>query len=177
MRDINKDPIYSKNVMEMILVANEFCSFIEFTEKHSKEDILYYLQKVCPLLYLKGSLLPGIQVKNPEANERFVTEEQWQNIFNSLRSKFLNDDEYWDIENLDTENNEPEKQSLSENFADIYQDLKDFILLYQKNTEAAKENAVHQCSILFKKHWGCRIINSLKAIHYILYKDILNRAY
>ena len=170
MKNQYKEPVYSKNVLEMLTVANEFCLFIEKVENYSKEDIYNYIQKICPLLYLKGVLLPEIKVINPSANERFVIEEQWEIIFNELRNKFNPNDEYWYYNNSDISNNDLIKASLAENFADIYQDLKDFIMLYQKNTVDAKENAVFECKKLFETHWGYRLVNAHKTIHHFLFK-------
>jgi hypothetical protein len=116
-------------------------------------------------MYLKGSLLPDIIVDEPEANERFVTAEQWENIFGELRNKFSDDDEFWilDLEGPDETN--PIKASISELLADIYQDMKDFIILYQKVGRASKQNAASECKSLFLSHWGIRIIDLLKVIH------------
>jgi hypothetical protein len=64
---------------------------------------------------------------------------------------------------------ESEKGSITEFMTDLYQDMKDFVLLYQKNTVAARENAVHSCKQLFEEHWGVKLINTHKAIHMLLY--------
>lgn len=164
-------PVFSKTVIEMLTVANEFCHFMEKIENYDKKDILEYLQKICPLLYIKGALLPQIDVNEESIAERYVTEEQWESIFNSTRKKLGDDDIYFYMNNHYSNEDEPVKASLAENFADVYQDLMDFVLLYQKNSIEAKENSVSQCKSLFETHWGYRIINSQKAIHYLLYKD------
>ncbi|MBI9039514.1 MAG: DUF5063 domain-containing protein [Bacteroidales bacterium] len=164
-------PVFSKTIIEMLTVANEFCRFMEKIDTFNKKDILEYLQKICPLLYIKGSLLPQIEVNEESTPERYITEEQWENIFNATRKKFGDDDIYFYINNHYSNEDEPVKASLAENFADIYQDLQDFVLLYQKNSIEAKENAVSECKALFETHWGYRIINSQKAIHYLLYND------
>ena len=165
------NPVFSKTIIEMITVSNEFCLFMEKIEQYKKEDVLEYLQKICPLLYIKGTLLPEIEVNEDSITERYVTEEQWENIFNETRKKFGDDDIFYYINNHYSNEDEPVKASLAENFTDIYQDLKDFVLLYQKNSIEAKKNAVSECKLLFETHWGYRIINSQKAIHYLLYKD------
>jgi hypothetical protein len=156
--------------MEMLTVANEYCHFVEKAYQYEIDDILSYLQKILPLLYLKGSLVPRATVKNPEANERFVTEENYEIIFNELRNKFKPKDEFWLIENTDGNDNEPVKASVAEHLTDIYQDLKDFILLYAKGTESAKENAVHDVKVFFENHWGIRLVQSQNYIHSLLYQ-------
>jgi len=155
----------SKNVLEMITVAHEFCLFIEKVESYAQEDVLNYFQKIIPLLYLKGSLLPEIEVSDDSYLERFVTAETWEIIFNDLRNKLKLLDEYWVLEQKD--DNEASKASIAENLTDTYQDLKDFVILYTKNTQTARENAIHECKMHFETHWGNRLLSALKAIHLI----------
>jgi len=171
MQTENNDPVNSTHVVEMITVANEFCLFIEKVDNYSKEDVIEYLRKMCPLLYIKGCLLPVVGISDESANERFVTEEQWQVTFNDLRNVFQEDDIYWYLDHTDKSYSDPIKASLSENFTDIYQDLKDFIMLYQKNTIAARENAVYGCMALFENHWGYRVVNALKVLHHLVFKE------
>lgn len=168
-KEISDDITLSKAVIEMATVANEFCYFLENAEKKEKEDVFEFMQRILPLLYLKGSLLPLVEPEYPEANERFVTEEQWERIFTELRDKFGKDDEYWIIDPQYINETEPLKASLSENITDIYQDMKDFIFLLQKNTLAARENAIEQCRILHGTHWGYRVGNLFTRIHHLLY--------
>ncbi|MDG1900929.1 MAG: DUF5063 domain-containing protein [Bacteroidales bacterium] len=165
----NDDITLSKQVVEMATVANEFCYFIENVEKKEKEIVLEFMQRILPLLHLKGSLLPNIEPEHPEANERFVTEEQWERVFNELRQVLGEDDEYWIIDPQYMNDTEPLKASLSENITDIYQDMKDFLLLLQKNTHAARENAVSECKILHANHWGYRVGNIFTRIHHLIY--------
>ena len=34
------DPVYSRKVLEMLTVANEFCLFLEKSEEYSEEELL-----------------------------------------------------------------------------------------------------------------------------------------
>ena len=63
------DPAFSRQVLEMLTVANEFCLFLEKADEYSKEFILSYLQKVCPLIYIKASLMPEVIVEEDDAAE------------------------------------------------------------------------------------------------------------
>ena len=171
MENPASEAVTSNNVIDMITVANEFCLFIEKIPDYSNEDIIEYLRKIIPLLYIKGCILPVVQVSDESANERFLTEEQWEQAFNDLRKVFGDKEIYWYIDNSDPQDNDPIKASLAENFADVYQDMKDFLLLYQKNTQAARENAVNECKNLFENHWGYRLVNALKTLHHLTFQD------
>jgi hypothetical protein len=67
--------------------------------------------------------------------------------------------------------NIPLKASISEHLTDVYQDLKDFVLLYQKNLAYAKQNAVFECRTLFISHWGSRIASLMPALHAIAFHN------
>ena len=167
----NTKLIISKKVLEMITVANEYCLFVEKLTSYQKDDTLLYFSRIAPLLYLKGSLLPDIEVNDTDANERFVTEEQWLGLYKDAKAFFGVNNEFFDNDNIKLLGNEVTQQELSEIIADIYQDLKDFILLYQKEGLAAKENAVFSCRHLFKNHWGKKVISLMKVMNYYLFEN------
>lgn len=172
MNTIPDSPVYEKNVLELLTVGNDFCITMKNIEKTTKVKIIDYLRKVLPLLYLKASLLPDVEVNDPDANERFVTEEEWEALFNQLRNKFGKDDEFWFV---DPENQKDMvKGSIAEHLTDIYQDLQDFILLYQKSTLIAKENAVSEIHRLFNVRWGASLTRTQNILHYLGVKPSLD---
>jgi hypothetical protein len=168
------EPENSVNVLEFLRVAHEYCLFIEKSPEKSKADICDFFLKIGPLLYLKGKLLPEISPEYPESIERFVTEEEWQDIFNIFRAAFQAEDEYYHVNYEEFNESEAVKASLSENFTDIYQDLKDFVLLYQRNSQAARQNAVYECRSLFASRWGHKILSNMRYIHFLMNKEILS---
>ncbi|HBZ66234.1 MAG TPA: hypothetical protein DEO70_05295 [Bacteroidales bacterium] len=171
MESTGTNPAHSRQIIEMLTVANEYCLFIEKTTEYTLEQLLGFLQKVAPLLYIKGALLPEIEVLNPEVDERFVTEEQWTDIFADLKTKFGDDDTFWSFDPLNFAADDARKLSMAEIFADVYQDMKDFVLLYQKNTTATQENAASSVRNLFFNHWGPRIASAMNQLHFLLYRN------
>jgi hypothetical protein len=175
--NVNEDPVYSKKVIELLTVANDYCKFTDKADTYPKNEILLYLQKVLPLIYLKASLLPEIIVDDEEATEHFVTEETWENIFAAFREKLGSDDEYYYVDLHEKSHRDAIKASLSENLADIYQDLCDFILLYQKPHKYAKENAIRDCRNLFEARTGFALVKAHMTVHYILFKETQDTGY
>jgi hypothetical protein len=166
-----QEPVYSKKVIEMLTVANEFCLFLEKAEDVSRKDLLLFLQKIIPLVYLKAALLPDVGADDEDAAEHFVTEEQWEGLFNVLHQKLGDEDLYYFIDHHERSHQDAIRASLSENLTDTYQDLKDFLLLYQKPMKASKENAVRDCKRLFETRFGYRLVNAHAAIHYLLFTE------
>ncbi len=164
------EPENSIGVLEFLRVAHEYCLFIEQAGDRERAEIYSFFQKLGPLIYLKGTLLPDISPDFPESAERFVTEEEWQEVFNFLRQRFLDDDEFYHVNYEEAIEYEAVKASLSENFSDIYQDLKDFVILYQKNTKDARQNAVFECKNLQTRRWGPKLLTNLRYIHFLIHR-------
>jgi len=162
------DVVVSANVIDMFTVANEFCIFTEEAEQYQMGEVLQYYVKICPLLYLKGAILPVVEADDEYYGERFVNEDQWESVFNTLRAVLGGNDDFYSLA-YESQDNVVLKASVSEHLADVYQDLKDFVLLYQKNYLYAKRNAVYECGKLFRNHWGPRIAALLPAMHSIVF--------
>jgi hypothetical protein len=165
------DPVYSRKVLEMLTVANEYCLFMEKAEEYSMEELLNFLQKISPLIYLKSALLPDVEVADEDAVQHYVSEEQWETLFNQLFNKFGEQDQFFFVDHQEKSHNDPVKGSLAESYTDIYQDLKDFLLLYQNPLKSFKENAVRECRRLFETRYGYKLINAQSAIHCIQYPE------
>ncbi len=73
--DSKSGPVYSRNVVEFVAVANEFCKYAERASELKGDDLLRILQRLLPLMYIKASLLPQLEPFFEEGNEKFVTEE------------------------------------------------------------------------------------------------------
>jgi hypothetical protein len=161
-----QEPVYSRHVIEFVAVANEFCKYSEHASEIKGEELLRILQRLLPLLYLKASFLPGLTPYFEDGNEKFVGEADWSKIHNDYRTQFGSANDYLEVfdERLnDTEG--PVVASIAENMADIYQDIKDFILLYQTGTMEVMNDALWECRMNFERYWGQKLVNALRAIH------------
>jgi hypothetical protein len=168
--DTNSDPVYSRNVVEFVAVANEFCKYTEHASELKGDELLKILQRILPLLYLKASLLPQLNPFFEDGNEKFVTESDWTEIQDTLLEKFGTANDYLEVfDERMTDSEGPVISTISENMADIYQDIKDFLLLYQTGTVEVMNDAVWECRMNFENFWGQKLVNSMRAIHRFLY--------
>lgn len=168
--DISKEDVISRPVVEMLTVAHEYCLFYEQTESVSAEAIWSFFQKIAPLLYLKGATLPPFASADPQYLERFVTEEQWEAVFKPLKAKFDSQDTYYTHDH----NFDSQPASLAENMADIYQDMKDFVLLIQKAHLQGKASALAEFQQLYQVNWGPKLLGALQAVHQLLFSKLIN---
>lgn len=165
-----------KHAHELALLANNYCNFIDNLESNTADQIFQYLHALLPMLYFKGILLPKCDYSENEAPERFVTEEQWHLKYLSIKKKIATTDSFLFLPNLVNENQEPQLLSLAELLADVYQDCKDYVMLFYKNTIAAQNNAIALMHEGFGKYWGYKLSIILPYLHTLNHKDEIAQA-
>lgn len=63
----------------------------------------------------------------------------------------------------------PIKKCISEDLADIYQDLKDFISVFQLGLNETMNDSLVVCKEHFREFWGQRLVNTMRALHDVKY--------
>ena len=170
--EIENSKVNSRNILEFVSIAEEFCTFVENTLRFSKKDFLEKSGTLLPLIYLKTRLLPKFDSIFDDDNEKFVSEEEWDFVHQSVKKKLGLHDEYREIfDPLTHEQLEQSTSSISDNFADIYQDLKNSITLYNIGTEEMMNDALWECQLNFEEFWGQKLLNALKAIHSVFFGE------
>ncbi|WP_320112139.1 DUF5063 domain-containing protein [Draconibacterium orientale] len=164
--------VYSKNVVEFVTVANEYCSTIENVSHLTAEENLAKLQKLLPLLYLKASVVEKIEMVMDEELEKFVNELD----YNMLHQKWLQllgeNDGFYEVFDPNIQfGEETVRASVSENLMDIYQDLKDCITNYSIGNEEVMNDAISECIYHFEEFWGQQLVNVMRAVHMLVYSD------
>ena len=164
--------VYSKNVIEFVTVANEYCSFVENNTSFSQRQFVEKAQKIFALLYLKASMLPDIDDENAETPDKYVTEVDYNFLLESISSKLGEHDGYLEVFDPNMQfSDAPLESSIAENICDIYQDLKDFIFAFRIGTVEIMTDALWECQNNFKEFWGQKLVNGLRAIHALIYGE------
>jgi hypothetical protein len=164
--------VYSKNVIELITVANEFCSFLERSEEMETPDFMSHLQKLLPLLYLKASLLPEFDSNSDDELEKFVTELDYNLIQQKVLRHTGASDDYQEVFLPGMQFSEsPLTASISENVADVYQDMKDLVMSFRTLDEEVMEQALSESQQNFSNLWGQKLVNCLRAVHNVIYSE------
>lgn len=169
-KDLN-DIVFSKNVVEFVAVAVQFCGYLENTEDEDSQRLIDWASKILPLLYLKASMLPEeVQQIDEEDVEVTVTEESYTFIYSKLLSVIGKDDDYLEVFMEDMKYSDtPITASISEDLTDIYQDVKNFITVYERGVSENMNDALYLCTENFKLFWGQKLVNVLRAIHALKY--------
>ena len=150
---------YSKEVIEFVAVAKEFCDFVETAPQMQRRDFIQRLQKFIPLIYLKGSLLPESDSGDSGLIEDIVTEDDYNYLYGQLHRLLGEHDEYLEVFDDNMQFSEvPVVHSIAEKTCDIYQDLKNFIEGYDDINNS------------FELYWGKACAGVLRAVHHAVYQ-------
>lgn len=170
MADQIKEIVYSRDSIEFVTVAVQYCAFLENFENITQEELTDKLTKILPLLYLKASLIPETEEVTDEESEVTVTEADYNYITSKIYSIYGKDDTYLEVFLQDMKYSDtPISASISEDLADIYQDLKNFITIYERGITDNMNDALYVCTENFKAYWGQKLVNVLRALHSIKY--------
>lgn len=167
-----KEIVYSKDSIEFVTVAVQYCAYLENFTTITEPELTDKLTKILPLLYLKASLIPETDTVNDEDPEITVTEEDYNYISSKIYNIFLNNDTYLEVFLQDMKYSEtPISASISEDLADIYQDLRNFISVFERGITENMNDALYLCAENFKTYWGQKLVNVLRALHSLKYSD------
>jgi len=172
MTDNLNHPVYSKNVIEFVTVCREFCIWLENENVDKRNVFAWKALKMLPLLYLKASVLTKPETVLDDFLEKFVTEADYEIIRNRIKKIFGRFDEYLEVFTPDMLLSEtPLISTISENIADIYQDIKDFMLNYRTAITEIMNDALDEIITQFETYWGQKLLNVLRAIHQAYYSN------
>ncbi len=162
--------IFDRNVIEFVTVAAEFCKFIEQAEGSKRTTFVDTTLKLLPLLYLKASMLPPCEMMGEEAPETFVTEETYEIVRMNLAAILAERDDYLDVFVSDMKySDQPITRYISEDLADIYQDIRDFIFVFRLGLNETMNDSLAICQENFRLYWGQKLVNTLRALHEVKY--------
>ena len=167
--------VYSRDVLEFVTVAVQYCAYLETLDTKTRQEFVGTLLKLLPLLYLKASLLNDNGINNDgdmwaEEPEQFVTEENYEIIRNNIAYIMGEQDDYLDVFVEDMKySDRPILRTVSEELADIYQDIKNFAYAYKIGTDETMQAALSACNENFKTYWGQKLVNVMRALHDVKY--------
>lgn len=165
-----QDIAYSRDTVEFVTVAAEFCAYLEQSEGREPVAFRNTLLKLLPLLYLKASLLPRVEGNDLCQPDEAVTEQDYEWIRSVARDVMGADDEYVDTLPVDAmQTDEVRVCSVAENLADIYQPVRNFLSTYSHGVEENIGEALWGLTEAFELYWGERVVDTLRMLHRLHY--------
>ena len=159
--------VYSDEVIAFTALAGEYCNLIDRVAAYSQRDFIDHQLRLLALIYVKTLSLPDVEPIDPEMVEKTVTQEEWDEVHNAVVAKLAKFDRYSEV--FDPLAGDDAMTSLSEGFADIFQDLKDYLSLMQMGSPEMMNDAIWECVNNFKNYWGQRLVNIVRVLHHLIY--------
>jgi hypothetical protein len=160
-------------------VARKYCDIVDSSSTSDRSDLLAQIYEVLPTLIDAAIHLPdaGTLVVDAEDEEDENSRDAnptpspdggaWDELHRSLKKRLGDTDTYLTVFDAATDK-EAIHGSLSDDIAEIYRDLKDDLVLMDRNA-AAPQNALWEWRYGFDSHWGHHAMSALKTIHDIRY--------
>lgn len=165
-----KEVVYGNPTIEFVTVAVEYCIFLERFEGVTTEEFTDRLTKLLPLLYLKAQLVPEVQDLDLGDVEDAVTEEDYNFVLNRVTAVMGQYNDFLEVFVEDMQYSaEPIIAYVAENLADIYQDIRNFVAIYERGVDEHMNEALYVCMDHFKHLWGQTLVNVLRALHSVKY--------
>jgi hypothetical protein len=163
--DIQGSGVYAPEVIDFVRSANDYCSWLE--QPH--DSGLVFIHSSLPLLSKVYYQIVSVEPPEPvmeSGNEKFVTEQDWSAVFQRVMHLLGKHNEYLRIaEDAEYDRSDLVTHKISEDLADIYQDLKDFTLQYRQGIEEIMNDAVWEVIDNFENYWGEKLLHALHALH------------
>ena len=166
MAELTNHYVYRQDVIDFVTVAVQTCLLLEHVEEQEKRDFAERLLQMLPMLYVKTRSLRIPEQELDGYPQHFVSEEDYNYVSESVKQMLGTDDVYLEVFVEDMRySQEPISAFISENLADIYQELKDMAGNYQTEDEQVMSDGVLACIEGFHEHWGQKLLNVLRALH------------
>ncbi len=173
----SNNPVYSPAVIDMITVSAEYCIFLEklASSGTTRRQFLEQITRLLPLIYVKASLLPKLEEFGDFDVPVVVTEDDYDEVRQSIWRLLKADDEYLEVFTPDMQYSEGAMtHTISEDLADIYQDLKNFVAVFAERNEDAMHDSIVKVSDNFHSYWGQCLVNVMRPLHDLLYNKCVN---
>lgn len=169
--------IYSKEVVDFVKLAADYCLKLENCRQATPRELAKGMVSSLPYLYIKATDLLGTVEDNGFSTDPQVTEEDYNYIRLAVYDVLGQYDEYLDVFVEDMKySDRPILKSVSEDLADIYQDLRNFLATYREGVDDLMESALYEVLENFRNYWGQKCVNVMRALHDILYTQMENNA-
>ena len=158
------------NSLAFIALANEYCHALEnIFDYDDRQTFIAEMLRLLPRLYMSAS-----DIKNTDNTDSFIDSYLDENDYDTVRgnvSRMMADEDIYlevfmdDMKYSDT----PIGTSISENLADIYQPLYNFVATVKDATDDTIAEAIIAIKADFDTYWGQTLCNVLRALHSIYY--------
>jgi hypothetical protein len=166
------ESLVSPQAKEFVKLCRRYFEYLGKLPDKKISDFWAMQLNLLPKIYTGVSLLPQIKARYSSEVEKFVTEREYNQTFANLVSYIGALDRFSDFTDLSHPGTmKVIDASLSEMLTDIYQELKDFVLLYETGTLENMNDAIADCLDTFGQYWVVKLLSATRIIHVNLYQQ------
>ena len=166
----NDNHIYAHDTLEFVAVAAQYCAVLEQEKMPSRQEFIDMMLKLLPMLYTKVTLLAHVEPYAGMAPNNQVTDRDYAYVQGNVMDVLGEMDSYEALGNDPTgQTDEVVWHSCSEDLADIYRPLRNFVHAYQLRLEPMMEAELWNVRENFEMYWGMNLINALSHLHRLRY--------
>lgn len=160
-------------MINLVALCSEYCASLENSAEIEKEGFINALLGYLPRIYFEFHDIDGGESAGLEewgiGLADHLEEVQYETVRMQLASVFGEEDTYLETFEKDMKYSEtPIAASISENLADIYQALYDFVVEVRESEGENLEEAFRVCKENFKDYWSqtlCNVMRALNSMH------------
>lgn len=142
---------------------------MESDEKIKTRTFLKLTQTHLQKLYLHGQQLQVVDLGYNKYFDDLLTDTEFKTVLLSISNKLSDRTLFWIVFDPTNESNtEPVCGDLVDDLGDICKDLKNALLLFNKQQPEEIENAIWSFKSSFDIHWSDHCINAIYALHYFI---------
>lgn len=160
-------------LINLVALSAEYCSTVEHCREVELSELADTLLGLLPRIYYEFHDIDGGESDSFEewgvGVSDHLEEEQYESVRMQLAAAFGEDDTYLETFEKDMKYSDtPIAATISENLADIYQPLYDFVVEVRESGGENLEDAFRACKEGFKEYWSqtlCNVMRALNAIY------------
>ncbi len=165
------ESLIAPQTKEFVKLCRKYFEYLEAMPDKKISDFWTTQLRLLPEIYSGVFRLPHIDARYESEVEKFVTERDYNKIYGNLVAYVGALDKFPDFTDLSHPGTlKVTEASLSEMLTDIYQELKDFVLLYETGTLENMNDAIADCFDTFGQYWGVKLLGATRIIHVNLYQ-------
>ncbi len=164
------------NLLAFIALANEYCQAIENVRQTERHDFVDEMLRLLPRIYITVSDIPDPSIQAeasyiPEALE----EDYYESVRRGMEQLFGEEDTYLEVFEDDMKYSDtPIAASISEELADIFQVLYNFIENVKDAPEEIIMESIDSVKEDFRAYWSQTLCNVLRPLNTIKYFQTFN---
>jgi len=166
------DYLIAPQTKEFVKLCRKYFEYLDKLPDKKISDFWLMQLRLLPEIYSGVSHLPQIEARYSSDVEKFVTEREYNRIYINVVTFIGALDKFSDFSDLSHPGTmKVVNASLSEMLTDIYQELKDFELLYETGTLENMNDAIADCFDTFGQYWGVKLLTATRIIHVNLFQQ------